>query len=49
MAKIFISYNSRDRELARAVEMELAKHKHESVWGVDELIAGRGWGERLKG
>lgn len=47
MAKIFLSYNSRDREFARDVESELKKYKHESVWEVDELIAGRGWGELM--
>ena len=47
MAKIFLAYNSRDRSLARTIEDELKKHGHESVWGVDELIAGRGWGELM--
>lgn len=47
MAKIFISYTSSDRSFARSLETELLKYKHESVWGVDELIAGRGWGELM--
>ena len=47
MAKVFLSYNSSDRKFARSVETELKKYKHESVWGVDELIAGRGWGELM--
>lgn len=47
MARIFLSYNSQDRDLARNVESELSMLGHESVWEVDELIAGRGWGELM--
>jgi TIR domain len=47
MARIFFAYDSRDRELARALESGLKEKGHESVWGVDELIAGRGWGELM--
>jgi len=47
MARIFFAYDSRDRDLARALESGLEKQGHQSVWGVDELIAGRGWGELL--
>ena len=47
MAKIFLTYDDRDRPLAREVEAALAQKGHQSVWGVDELIAGRGWGELM--
>jgi hypothetical protein len=47
VARIFLSYNGRDREIARALENGLKEKGHESVWGVDELIAGRGWGELM--
>jgi len=47
MARIFLSYNHLDRTKARAVEKGLAEKGHQSVWGVDELIAGRGWGELM--
>ena len=47
MAKIFLAYNSEDREFARAIETELESLNHHSVWGVDELIAGKGWGELM--
>jgi len=47
MARIFFSYDSRDRELARTLEKGLETLGHQSVWRVDELIAGRGWGELM--
>jgi hypothetical protein len=47
MTRIFFAYDSRDRELARILESGLEKQGHQSVWGVDELIAGRGWGELM--
>lgn len=47
MARIFLSYNHQDRTKARAVEKGLLEKGHQSVWGVDELIAGRGWGELM--
>ena len=47
MARIFLSYNHLDRTKARAVEKGLAEKGHQSVWGVDELIAGKGWGELM--
>ena len=47
MARIFLSYDSRDRPLARTIEGGLREKGHQSVWGVDELIAGRGWGELM--
>jgi hypothetical protein len=47
MARIFLSYDPGDRDLARALEKGLAAKGHVSVWGVDELIAGRGWGELM--
>ncbi len=47
MARIFLSYDSRDRELARELERGLEEKGHQSVWRVDELIAGRGWGELM--
>jgi hypothetical protein len=47
MARIFFAYDSRDRDLARVLESGLEKQGHQSVWGVDELIAGRGWGELM--
>lgn len=47
MARIFFAYDARDRDLARALEKGLKEKDHESVWGVDELIAGRGWGELM--
>lgn len=47
MARIFFSYDTVDRDLARALEGGLKEKGHESVWGVDELIAGRGWGELM--
>jgi hypothetical protein len=47
MARIFLSYDARDRDLARLMEKGLQAKGHVSVWGVDELIAGRGWGELM--
>lgn len=47
MARIFFSYHSLDRHLARGLEKGLEAKGHTSVWGVDELIAGRGWGELM--
>jgi len=47
MARIFLAYDSSDRDLARDLEQGLQKKQHQSVWGVDELIAGRGWGELM--
>ena len=47
MARIFLSYDPRDRDLARTLEKGLEAKGHQSVWGVDELIAGRGWGELM--
>jgi hypothetical protein len=47
MARIFFAYDSKDRDVARALESGLKDKGHESVWGVDELIAGRGWGELM--
>lgn len=47
MARIFLSYDARDRELARVLESGLEEKGHQSVWRVDELIAGRGWGELM--
>src|SRR4029453_4080193 len=47
MARIFLSYHHLDRTKARAVEKGLAEKGHHSVWGVDELIAGRGGGELM--
>ena len=47
MARIFLSYDGRDRQIARALEAGLQGKGHQSVWGVDELIAGRGWGELM--
>lgn len=47
MARIFFSYDSRDRDLARTLESGLEKLGHQSVWRVDELVAGRGWGELM--
>ena len=47
MASIFLAYDSRDRDLARYLEDGLGKKDHICVWGVDELIAGRGWGELM--
>jgi hypothetical protein len=47
MARIFLAYDSRDRDLARSLEKGLEAKDHVSVWGVDELIAGRGWGELM--
>lgn len=47
MARIFFAYDSKDRNLARLLEAGLEKKGHQSAWGVDELIAGRGWGELM--
>lgn len=47
MAKIFLAYHDDDRELARKLEQGLSNKGHQSVWGVDEFIAGRGWGELM--
>ena len=47
MARIFLSYHGDDRDTARQLEKGLAQCGHQSVWGVDELIAGRGWGELM--
>jgi hypothetical protein len=47
VARIFLSYDPRDRDLARTLEKGLEAKGHQSVWGVDELIAGRGWGELM--
>lgn len=47
MARIFFAYDARDRDLARTLEKGLEAKGHQSVWGVDELIAGRGWGELM--
>lgn len=47
MARIFFAYDARDRDLARGLEKGLEAKGHQSVWGVDELIAGRGWGELM--
>ena len=47
MASIFLAYDSSDRDLARYLEKGLEKKDHVCVWGVDELIAGRGWGELM--
>ena len=47
MANIFLTYDGKDRDLARNLEAEIKKLNHEIVWGVDELIAGRGWGELM--
>ena len=47
MARIFLSYDAKDRDLARLIERGLEERKHQSVWRVDELIAGRGWGELM--
>jgi hypothetical protein len=47
MARIFLSYHAKDRDLARMIESGLEKRGHQSVWRVDELIAGRGWGELM--
>lgn len=47
MARIFLAYDGHDRDLARSLEKGLQAQGHHSVWGVDELIAGRGWGELM--
>ena len=47
MAQIFLAYDSQDRDFARTLEEGLKNRGHQSVWGVDELIAGRGWGELM--
>jgi len=47
VARIFISYDGKDREIARTIEKGLLSEGHQSVWGVDELVAGKGWGELM--
>lgn len=47
MARIFFAYDAKDRALARSLESGLEKQGHQSVWGVDELVAGRGWSELM--
>jgi len=47
MARLFFAYDARDRDLARDLEKGLNSKGHQSVWGVDELVAGRGWGELM--
>ncbi len=40
MARVFLSYSSRDRQLAQLVSEELEKLKHTIVVDVDELVVG---------
>ena len=40
MARVFISYSSRDRKIARRFGNELKKLKHTIVVDVDELVVG---------
>jgi TIR domain len=40
VARVFISYSSRDREIARRFSNELKKLKHTIVVDVDELVVG---------
>ena len=47
VARLFFSYHTDDRPIARVLEKGLKEKGHQSVWGVDELIAGRGWGELM--
>lgn len=47
MARIFLCYDAMDREFARRLQQGLEAKGHVSVWAVDELVAGRGWGELM--
>lgn len=47
MAQLFFAYDGQDRDIARRLEEKLSTKGHNSVWCVDELVAGRGWGELM--
>jgi hypothetical protein len=44
MARIFISYDRKDREIARTIEEGLLSEGHQSVWGVDRTRGALGLG-----
>lgn len=47
MAKFFISYRVREREIALLFQEALERHGHQVAWDVDALVVGSGWRDAL--